>query len=205
MSEKYSYSCFEEVYSHSTDLKISSVKLNLLINADGTYLCTFYGYIVGSNQTEPGNSRGSFIIPDTTVTNFTFFIDEISLDLEETTENESLIFSFSTNQSILENLQCRMRGSFYGNFQTNNSGIYSYSLGIDWGITIGEQTTIIRLKFREFNIIEVTPTDPTIQIFGEYFELQWFETMVQRFATELRLQSREISLSEILDITPASP
>lgn len=204
-SEDLSCLCSKKVYSYSTDLRISSVNLNLLINADGTYYGNFYGFILGSNETENGTSNGSFIVPDTTVTNFTFYIEENSFDLERTEENESIVFSFSINQSIPENLQCRMRGSFYGNCQSNNSGIFSYSLGIDWGTSVGKQTSIIRMKFRDYNIIEVSPDQHTLQVVGEYFELQWFETMVQGFATELKIQSTEIPISEILEITPPSP
>lgn len=193
--------------SYPTDFNISSVDLSFFIQADGTYYCTFSASIFGSNQTADGFSRGLFIIPDPTVTNFTLYLADLSLDLERRAENASLAFSFVVPQSIPQNLKVTMRGSFYGNLQSNVSGIHSYSLGFDWGTPVGVHTTIIRLKFREFRIVEITPPayQPIIDIVGEYFELQWHDFMLQQFSTQLTLQSTETPVSEILIFTPPSP
>lgn len=177
--------------STNTELIISSVELLYYIQPTGEYICQFTLEAIGNNLTEGGGVQCKFIISDLTIENFTILILNALVKPEKTENNTSSFISFAINDFIPDGFPFTIEGSFKGKYSLNASSIYTYTLGIDWGTTVGSQHTLITFE-DDYTIVSFSPPQPIIESTLGVFELSWTETFVQGFNTTLKLHPRQL-------------
>lgn len=186
------------VSQSNTTFEIAKAQLDFRILSTGDYRCDFSLELVGNNITAAGLGEGEFTIPSLEIFNFTLRYFTFSQDIIETKDNGSSIFNFNLSQIIPEGVRTTLAGDFSGTIWNNMSGVYSYKLGIDWGITVGDQVTRIIFDGHLFNLISTDPTAPSTSTFGSFLILTWNEVISNGFSCDLLIKPSESSSNDLL-------
>jgi len=177
----------------NTEIDISNIQLIYEIDPTGEYYCYFILEALGNNFTASGYAQCRFNVSDPNVEEFLLAISDEIVKVSQTKINNCTLITFSIyDQYIPVGHSFTIRGSFHGKSTCNDSSIFQYSLGIDWGTVAGSQHTKIKIDRQKFTILLVDP----VPHFSEEIrlgieELQWNEILLGRFNVNLKLQRRQ--------------
>ena len=188
-------SCITEDFDSlpTTELNISNVQLSYNIHSNGKYHSAFRLEVIGNSLTEIGSAHCKFKINDLPIEDLTLKIEDSNIEYDSYSVNTTLYINFSTtNHIFLTNHPFIITGDYDGTYVTNTSGIYVYSLGIDWGTFVGSQQTSISF-IDDYEILSIAPEQPySISQTNGYFELSWVDMITLGFNTVLNLHPRQL-------------
>jgi hypothetical protein len=185
---------FNHNLTRNTELDISNIQLVYQIDPTGEYFCYFTLEALGTNFTASGFAQCRFNISDPNVEEFILTISDDTVKVSETKINNCSLITFSIYDQIIPvGYPFTIRGSFYGKCTRNDSSIFQYTLGIDWGTVAGSQHTTIKIDNQKFTVLSVEPIPHLIEeIRLGIVELQWNEIFVGNFNINLALHRRQI-------------
>ena len=196
--------CSVRVY---TELNISTVELIYDIRPNGIYSCKFTLDVVGNSLTESGSVLCEFLTRGVPINNFTLGLisgsQVVPLNLiREDSFNTTKISFSDLNTSIPRNFPFKLSGAYQGIYTENNSGVFTFDLGIDWGTTVPTQYVWTFLD-DDYSIIETYPIYHSLKSERGKIELLWVSLNTRFFNAFLTLQLRNsvvdylhVSLSE---------
>ncbi|MHA1995804.1 MAG: helix-turn-helix transcriptional regulator [Candidatus Hodarchaeales archaeon] len=188
-----------------TNVNISSANVDFVLHPNGDYHCLFTLLIVGDEHSSKTDFSGLFRVEGTNLSDF-------ELTLSNGLINSSLFFyenftlaNFSTTTKLQAGQVYELWGYFKGTYAENNSGIYTYHLGVDWGTIVGYQETSISLDHRYHVLIQSDLSPQSIRKPIEYITvLQWINSFATGFSTDLEIILFQSSSNIFLAIIPES-
>ncbi len=170
----------------NSNINISTVELIYKINSTGGYHCRFELVALGNSLTETGSGECQFIIQSPPIEGLELeyiseYISGDKINPDMISDDNISTISFPTG-IIPSNHRFSIIGHFYGIFNTNSSGKYSYQLGIDWGTTVlGEQSAEIRIDDC-YSVVKVFPAPRSTQTLLNYdLQYSWGEVSTTGF------------------------
>jgi hypothetical protein len=172
-----------------TNLEIGVATTLYTVLSTCEYRCFFSLLVTGNQYTENGLGGGWFIIPTLQIENCSMTLGQSQLDLLKAVQENKSVYSFTLNQNIPIGQKVTIDGIFYGRWTKNESGIYTYHLGVNWGTNVGYQETRIRLSGEK---IILHSTSLVFESIGSgMLEASWYESSTQGFSTTLQLQFKK--------------
>jgi predicted transcriptional regulator len=169
-----------------TNFNISEANIGFTIQPNGAYFCSFALKVVGPEQTSTGNITGSFRVVGGNISDYKLGFPSGIINSRVSLDNNSALWSFSIAQEMHPGTVYEIWGYYWGTYNDNNTGIYVYQLGIDWGTLVGYQETKISIDNRYHFLIESNPQ--TIENPVEYItELHWINSFVTGFFTTFKM------------------
>ena len=172
-----------------TDFNITHASSTFEIRPQGEYRCSFSLRVVGNEQTSHGNLNGSFRLEGKNLTDFNLRLSTVNVKSTVSTYDNFSVYSFTIDQELQPGNVYELLGTFQGRFYENESGIYTYHLGIDWGTIVGEQETTIRLDDR-FHTLD-PPIEPEYyqvnHLFPYISEIKWVQSFKTGFTANLNI------------------
>ncbi|MFX1285923.1 MAG: helix-turn-helix transcriptional regulator [Promethearchaeota archaeon] len=174
-----------------TDLEIQSASIYFNICSGGMYTCNFYLRGIGNEQTSQSNAICEFRIPDNQITNFSIQLYDSPVNSSVLTNDSFTISTFILDQEIPIGTSFLLLGNFKGKFQENNSGIFTFQLGINWGTNVEKQHTMIYIEKSEKVLPPIIPHPDEMTITTENtMALSWSHANINEFNAHLTVFSR---------------
>ncbi|MHA2296501.1 MAG: helix-turn-helix transcriptional regulator [Candidatus Hodarchaeales archaeon] len=195
ISEDTEHYCLKNTKHNSldnTELNISTVQLFYRIEPTGEYLCHFKLEAFGNSLTVVGPAQCVITISDPYIEQFNLRIFDNIAEVDATVDaNHTLVTFSTTNHLIPVGYPFNIEGSYWGTYRTRESSTYNYTLGIDWGTTVGSQQTIIQFGQYQYTPIIVQPDPHFIEDkHSGISEFHWNEMFVQGFNAILKMNRR---------------
>ena len=144
----------------NTELNISNVELNYYIHSTGEYSCHFTLDAVGNSLTGSNFAICEFLIHGLSLEGIELRIEDQFVLFNSSENNENTKISFSTiNHAIPEGYPFTITGSYQSKHETNQTSIYTFDLGVEWGTTVFGQQTKVRFD-DVYTIISIAPDQP---------------------------------------------
>lgn len=169
-----------------TDLEIQSASVYFNICSGGKYQCNFYLQGIGNEHTSQSHTKCEFRISDNQTTNFSVFFYDSPINSSISINGSSSICTFILDREIPIGTSFLLLGNFMGNFQENNSGIYTFQLGINWGTYVQVQQITVSIDKSEKIIPPIIPQPDEMIITTENtMALSWNHVDKDEFNAQL--------------------
>ncbi|MFX1513904.1 MAG: helix-turn-helix transcriptional regulator [Promethearchaeota archaeon] len=176
-----------------TTFDISEAHLSFNIHPEGTYDCDFVLEVVGNEYTSQGNAKGEFQIYYNTISNMSLKLFGSPITFSISSDGNSSLCTFLINQELPLGSSSWLTGYFQGEFQDNTSNIYTFQLGVDWGVIVGALHTSVYLDGSKIALIPpILPQPHEITATGNRMEFSWSEVLVSGFNTTVKVRPRTI-------------
>ncbi|MFX0207508.1 MAG: helix-turn-helix transcriptional regulator [Candidatus Hodarchaeota archaeon] len=174
-----------------TELEIQSASIYFNIYQGGKYSCNFYLRGLGNERTAQSYAKCEFRISDNQTTNFSILLYDSPINSSLSINENSSICTFILDREIPIGTSFLLLGNFKGNFQENNSGIYTFQLGINWGTFVQVQQITVSIDKSEKIIPPIIPQPDEMIITTENtMALSWSYADTDEFNTQLTVFSR---------------
>ncbi|MFX0210019.1 MAG: helix-turn-helix transcriptional regulator [Candidatus Hodarchaeota archaeon] len=172
-----------------TGFNITNANLYFEIHSKGKYSCSFSLQVVVNEQTSPNDLGGLFKIEDVNISNFILILSMVPINCSVYTEGNFSLCNFTVDQELLPGFEYEFLGSFQGMYCENNSGIYTFHLGIEWGTLVGNQETKIHFDDREYNLVlPIEPKGFQISHPAAYItEVKWLKSFWTGFTAKVNV------------------
>lgn len=177
-----------------TNFDISYASVVFEIQDLGTsYACTFNLIIFGNFQTRSEGGKGRVTIQDKEISNFHISNSDVPIASTNFVEGNSSVCEFNLTQDLDETIPTQLSGNFQGKMTQNESGIYKFELGVNWGTTVSAYNTTVHIGSESGTII--TPVQPNpykVTSQGNSVDYYWWGQNVSEFNVRLDILSKAI-------------
>jgi hypothetical protein len=180
--------------SSHTNFNISYASIVFEIQEVGTYSCFFDLIIFGNSQTRIEGGKGRVIIQDKEISSFQIFLSDVPISSTRLVEGNSSVCDFNLTQNLDETKPAQLSGNFQGKIKQNNSGIYKFELGVNWGTVVSAYNTTVHIGSEVGSII--TPVEPSpykVTHQGNSVDYYWWGQYITEFSLKLDILSNEIN------------
>jgi hypothetical protein len=198
---------FEIQETSPSEFTISQAILEYEIYTGGGYQCQFLLNCLDESSFSLEKLSGVLKILGNTDPQLTMFCEETPIDeyIIDISINKTYCF-FNLPRKFQQGTEFTITGSYQGLFSANTSGILTYWLGIDWGITTPKLNVSIEFldMNQELRIPELPENPPSVIRNKNGDFLYWNKEFESQFSVELTSITRTNILNTAVIIDPPS-